>query len=80
MDLNSKLTLGLLLSLLTPAAAGVASYYKAMAAVNAEIAQIRADANSDFVKKEVLEVLRVKIDIIANDVSEIKGYLRPRQR
>lgn len=57
-----------ILGFLMMLAAPVASYYTT-------IGEIRAD----YVKKSEMEKVQDKLNRIAEDVAEIKGYLRPRK-
>lgn len=73
----------LLLAVLSPAAIGLVTYTKSMAAVDAKIditaGQLRLERADSFVRKDDFREIAVDVKIMRDDISRIKALLERRQ-
>lgn len=69
----------LLGSIITPLLTGITAYHKSLASIGDEFHNIRLESERSFVKKDDFKSLNEKIDRIADDVAEIRGYMKRRR-
>lgn len=75
-----QLIIAIVAGLLVPAVTGVAGYYRARSDFESKLTDMQLHDLNTFAKSQDVKDLTVKIDVIASDVSEIKGYLRKAKR
>lgn len=81
-----QMRIGILAAILVPFASAMAAYYSTIGGIRQSVAGVRADviearleSERAFAKRADVETMRDKINTIASDVSEIKGYLKGRR-
>jgi hypothetical protein len=72
---NAQIFIGMLLAFLTPSVAGVAAYYQTVSDLRQDIQKVRLESEQDFVRKEELREVSVKLDKISEDLNKVLGYL-----
>lgn len=73
-----ELLLAVLVGILSPTIAGVASYVKSNGEIERKMEVLRTERETNFVRKDAFRDMSYKVDRIAEDMAEIKGYLKQR--
>lgn len=75
-----QLLVAIAIGLIVPAVTVTAAYYKARGDIDEKIAAVQLQNTNTFAKNQDVKELTIKIDKIAEGVSEIKGYLAKPER
>lgn len=81
-----QVRIGVVTAIAVPIVSALAAYFSTIGGINQSVASVRAEVieaklegERAFAKKNDIETMREKINTIASDVSEIKGYLKARR-